>query len=87
MISRGGITVIELLHAHKPFVAFPNPRVADNHQATFLEQIATSADISWSRDVANLAPLYAERRAFGPAALRADFPRIADIVRESQLRD
>lgn len=84
VISHGGLTVIELLRAKKPFVAFPNPRLADDHQAFFLQQIATAADISWSSDVADLARLYAERRALGPATLRADLPRAGDIVREYQ---
>lgn len=84
VISHGGLTVIELLRARKPFVAFPNPRLADHHQAFFLQQIATAADISWSSDVTDLARLYQERRALGPATLRADLPRAGDIVRELQ---
>ncbi|MGH7056354.1 MAG: glycosyltransferase [Acetobacteraceae bacterium] len=82
VISHGGSTVTELLRARKPFVAFPNPRLADDHQTIFLQQIAAIADISWSRDVADLAPLYKERRARGPASLRADLPRAGDIIRQ-----
>lgn len=84
VISHGGLTVIELLRAKKPFVAFPNPRLADDHQAFFLQQISAAAEISWSRDVTDLARLYEERRALGPATLRADLPRAGDIVREFQ---
>lgn len=82
VISHGGSTVIELLRAKKLFAAFPNPRLADDHQAVFLRQIAAVAGISWSRDVRDLARLYRERRELGPATLKADFPRAGDIVRE-----
>lgn len=81
VISHGGSTVIELLRAKKSFVAFANLRVADDHQSVFLRQVATIADISWSRNVADLARLYQERRARGPAILRADLPHAKDILR------
>lgn len=81
VISHGGATVLELLRARKPFVAFPNPRLAGNHQAFFLQQVVTVADISWSRNVADLERLLHERRARGPATLRIDLPRAGDIVR------
>lgn len=81
VISHGGLTVLELLRARKPFVAFSNPRLADDHQATFLQQIAALADISWSRNVADLERLLRERRARGPATLQFDLPHAGDIVR------
>lgn len=83
VISHGGTgSVIELLRARKRFVAFANPRLADNHQAAFLRQMTIVADISWSRNVTDLARLYQERVRCGPATLKADFPRADDIVRE-----
>jgi UDP-N-acetylglucosamine transferase subunit ALG13 len=80
VVTHGGATVIQLLLARKPFVAFPNPRGAGDHQTSFLAQIAAVSDISWSRNVGELARLYADRRARGAAAIRADFPRAADII-------
>lgn len=84
VISHGGSTVVELLRAGKAFVAFANTRLADDHQSVFLRQVAAIADISWSRNVADLARLYQERRLRGPAVLRADLPRAGDIIRELQ---
>ncbi|MGH7104845.1 MAG: glycosyltransferase [Acetobacteraceae bacterium] len=81
VIAHGGATVIQLLVARKPFVAFPNPRAAGSHQASFLKQVAAISDISWSGDVSDLARLFRERRSFGPASIRADFPRAGDILR------
>lgn len=80
VITHGGATVVQLLLARKPFVAFPNPRGAGDHQTSFLGRIASVADISWSRDVADLAALVSDRQARGPATVRADFPRIAAEV-------
>lgn len=82
VISHGGATVVQLLLARKPFVAFPNPRGAGDHQASFLRQVATVADISWSPRVADLAALVRERQAKGPASVQMDFPRIhTEILR------
>ena len=80
VITHGGATVIQLLLACKPFVAFPNPRGAGDHQTSFLKQIADVSDISWSREVGDLGRLFAERRARGPASIRADIPRAAEII-------
>lgn len=81
VISHGGATVIQLLIARKPFVAFPNPRGAGDHQGSFLEQVASMSDISWSRDVQNTARLVTERRRLGTASVRTDFPRVSDAIR------
>ena len=81
VISHGGATVIQLLMAQKPFIAFPNPRGAGDHQTSFLKQIATVADISWSPSVGDLGRLFGERRSAGAATLRAGFPRASDIIR------
>jgi UDP-N-acetylglucosamine transferase subunit ALG13 len=80
VITHGGATVIQLLLACKPFVAFPNPRGAGDHQTSFLKQIANVSSISWSRNVSDLARLFAERRLCGPASIRADFPRAAEVI-------
>jgi UDP-N-acetylglucosamine transferase subunit ALG13 len=82
VITHGGATVIQLLAAGKPFVAFPNPRGAGNHQASFLSQIATVSDISWSPRVSDLASLITERRSRGPATIRVGFRRAGDFIRE-----
>jgi UDP-N-acetylglucosamine transferase subunit ALG13 len=34
VITHGGATVVQLLIAHKPFIAFPNPRGAGDHQTS-----------------------------------------------------
>ena len=81
VITHGGATVVQLLVGRKPFVAFPNPRGAGDHQASFLAQVATMSDISWSRDVHDLGYLVNERRSLGTASVRMDFPRATDAVR------
>ena len=81
VITHGGATVIQLLLARKPFVAFPNPLGAGDHQRGFLTGLAEVAEISWSTDVADLARLFTERRGAGAAALKARLPRAADIIR------
>ncbi len=81
VITHGGATVIQLLLAGKPFVAFPNPRGAGDHQTSFLEAIAAVSAISWSRDVADLARLVGERRALGAATVPREFPRAGGLIR------
>ena len=81
VISHGGATVIQLLLARKPFVAFPNPRGAGDHQTSFLGQVAAVSDISWSRNVKDLATLFIDRRSRGAAAIRGEFPRAGDLIR------
>lgn len=81
VLSHGGATVIQLLMAGKQFVAFPNPRGAGDHQTSFLATVADVSDISWSRDVRDTDRLVSDRRARGPARLRAGFPRAADVIR------
>ncbi|SIQ41188.1 MULTISPECIES: glycosyltransferase [Acidiphilium] len=82
VISHGGATVIQLLIARKPFVAFPNPRGAGDHQTSFLREVARVSDISWSSNVSDLAQLIGERRNKGPATIPADFPRAGNIIRQ-----
>ena len=81
VISHGGATVIQLLAAGKPFVAFANPRGAGDHQTSFLRTMATVCALSWSRDVGDCERLVSERRALGPALVPHDFPRAADLIR------
>ncbi|HEY2050811.1 MAG TPA: glycosyltransferase [Caulobacteraceae bacterium] len=81
VITHGGSTVIQLLLARKPFVAFPNPRGAADHQTSFLREMANSCDISWSPYVADLERLIVERRGKGPAELSTAIPRAADEIR------
>lgn len=83
VITHGGATVVELLMAKKPFVAFPNPRGAGHHQHGFLERVASVSDISWSADVRDLLRLIRERRQAGPAVLKETIPRASDIVRRA----
>ena len=83
VITHGGATVVELLMAHKPFVAFPNPRGAGDHQRGFLQRVASVSDISWSADVHDLLRLVGERRRAGPAVLKETIPRARDIVLRS----
>jgi UDP-N-acetylglucosamine transferase subunit ALG13 len=81
VITHGGSTVIQLLLMGKPFVAFPNPRGAGDHQTNFLAQISEVADVSWSRDVRDLGVLLKQRRRAGAARLRTAFPHVADEIR------
>ncbi|MGH6876182.1 MAG: glycosyltransferase [Rhizomicrobium sp.] len=80
VITHGGATVIQLLTARKPFVAFPNPRGAGDHQSSFLAKIASVSDISWDRNVKNLDRLIRERRLLGPARISTNIPRAGDVV-------
>ena len=81
VISHGGATVIQLLAAGKPFVAFANPRGAGDHQTSFLRTMSGVCDISWSGDVGDCEQLVAERRARGASVVPREFPRAADLVR------
>ena len=81
VVTHGGATVVQLLLARRPFVAFPNPRGAGDHQTGFLRQVATIAEISWSTDVADLERLAAERIRLGPASVKAGLPRARDALR------
>ena len=83
VITHGGATVIQLLITHKPFVAFPNPRGAGNHQASFLLRISAVTDISWSRNVNDLEQLFRERRSLGPSSIPTNIPRAGNIVRDA----
>ena len=80
VISHGGATVVQLLMARKPFVAFPNPRGAGDHQTAFLKQISATADVSWSANVSDLLALVEDRRAKGPSVVRADIPRAGRLI-------
>ncbi len=84
VISHGGAaTVLQLLLASKPFVAFANPRGAGDHQSGFLTAVSRNCPISWSRDVADLERLFRERRAEGPVHFQSDYPRAGTLVRQA----
>ena len=80
VISHGGATVVELLLARKPFVAFPNPRGAGDHQGHFLTRMSMMAPISWSRSVSDLGRLVGERRLLGAAEAQTETPPVARMV-------
>ena len=80
VISHGGATVVELLLARKPFVAFPNPRGAGDHQGHFLTRMSMMAPISWSRSVSDLERLVDERRKLGPAEAHTETPHVARML-------
>lgn len=82
VVTHGGSTVVQLLLAAKPFVAFPNPRGAGDHQTSFLGSIAALCDISWSSNVGDLERLLRERRAQGPCVVPAGIPRAAGLIRD-----
>lgn len=82
VITHGGATVVELLRAAKPFVAFPNPRGAGDHQRGFLTEVAKLGNISWSTDIGDLSRLITERRAMGAAVVDANFPRAHTLILE-----
>jgi UDP-N-acetylglucosamine transferase subunit ALG13 len=84
-ITHGGATVLQLLMAQKPFVAFPNPRGAGHHQNSFLAKVAEMARISWSANVKDLRELFHQRRILGPATIRTDIPRAGVIIRDAFL--
>jgi UDP-N-acetylglucosamine transferase subunit ALG13 len=81
VITHGGSTVIKLLLMQKPFIAFPNPRSAGDHQTAFLKTVANVADISWSSNVHDLADLFRERRNLGPAKVRGNIVRASELIR------
>lgn len=85
VITHGGATVIEVLLAGVPFVAFANPRGAGDHQRGFLTQVARLCDISWSADVRDLERLVAERRQRGPAVINAGIPHASTLIRDMML--
>ena len=81
----GGATVLQLLTARKPFVAFPNPRGAGDHQTLFLKHASLLSEISWSSDVSDMLQLVRVRQAHGPATtIRAGIPRVGDLLLQSR---
>ena len=85
VITHGGATVLQLLLARKRFVAFANPRGAGDHQGFFLAELARHADISWSRNVNDLAPMFAARQ--NPPTVATTFPRAADVIRAAAAQE
>lgn len=62
VISHGGATVLSLLAMGKPFIAFANTRLADDHQSLFLRHLSKDIPILWTRDIKDL-PALLERAA------------------------
>lgn len=80
VITHGGATVIQLLLSRKPFVAFPNPRGAGDHQTKFLERASAIADISWSSHVSDLASLVQKRRGLGASSVSREIPSAGQVI-------
>lgn len=76
VVTHGGSTVFSLLSNQKPFIAFPNPIGADDHQRHVLRTLAEQADILWSENVADLEQLYHRSRTRKPAVFKA--PKLGD---------
>ena len=55
VVSHGGLTIVQIMSAQKPFVCFPNPRAAGSHQTGFVTTVASLSDISRSLDVRDIA--------------------------------
>jgi UDP-N-acetylglucosamine transferase subunit ALG13 len=83
VITHGGLTVLQVLFAAKPFIAFPNPLAAGDHQTRLLAKIATVTSISWSRNILDLEQLFRQRRRLGPASISMDIPRAANVIRNA----
>lgn len=58
VITHGGATVLELYRRGLPLIAVPNPHVADNHQALFLNDIKNELGICVADNVQMLADSY-----------------------------
>ena len=59
LIVHGGTgSVIEAMLTNKPFLAFANPRAADDHQGQFLSRIGNEYGVVWSRNCAELSRLF-----------------------------
>lgn len=84
VITHGGSTVFTLLSLGKPFVAFPNPIGADDHQLHVLRTLSDRVGFLWSQDVSALEDLYRRARVTRPAMF--DAPKLGDDLREVILR-
>ena len=59
LIVHGGTgSTIEAILSGKPFIAFANPRGADDHQAQFLSRMSKEYSVIWSRNCKDLTKLY-----------------------------
>ncbi len=82
LITHGGATVIEAIRLGKRFVAVANPRATEDHQALFLEQMATVVPIFWTRDWTELGSLYTQAKAAPPPRMNVDIPAAHDLIIE-----
>lgn len=63
VISHGGAaTVFQLLKMKKPFLAIPNPAVADNHQELLIEFLSKRKIIHSCSKISNLVTCYKKIR-------------------------
>jgi UDP-N-acetylglucosamine transferase subunit ALG13 len=82
VITHGGSTVIQLLLSNKPFVAFPNPRGAGDHQTAFLRQVSSVVNVSWSQSVCDLEGLYKNRLRMGASLVDNNIPKASVLIDE-----
>ncbi len=90
LIIHGGTgSTLHAMQTGKPFIAFANPLAQDDHQAEFLQEVAQERSLFWSRNVADLAPLYerarAEKTAFGTSSRHRERLKYAilDVIRQT----
>jgi len=58
LIIHGGTgSTFGALLSQKPFIAFANPRGADDHQAEFLTELSAHFKLPWSRNCSDLSDL------------------------------
>jgi UDP-N-acetylglucosamine transferase subunit ALG13 len=80
VIGHGGTgTVSTMLLEGKPFIAVPNPNVADDHQRVFLERLNRAVSFLWTTDLSALPELIRAARNFVPTAARGE--RLIDDLR------
>jgi UDP-N-acetylglucosamine transferase subunit ALG13 len=78
VITHGGSTVFSLLSSQKPFIAFPNPIGADDHQRHVLRTLSEQVNILWSENVSDLERLYHLARTREPAVF--DAPKLGNAL-------
>jgi UDP-N-acetylglucosamine transferase subunit ALG13 len=80
VIGHGGTgTVSTMLSEGKPFIAVPNPGVADDHQKMFLERLSRAVSFIWTTDLSKLPELIETAATFVPTAVKGE--RLADDLR------
>lgn len=73
VIGHGGTgTVSTLLSEGKPFIAVPNPAVADDHQRVFLERLSRAVNFLWTTDLTALPDLIEAAATFVPSGAKGE---------------